>query len=112
VSLTRRQQRRKQSSRSSNLPKDTPRAGAHYLSAVRYLLTASPARLDLPMVDIGLLDRYERLSPLMNEYDQLLNNGGAVPTGAWFEIHRRRGGRPGGNLQVHFGKRQSPTDLK
>jgi transposase len=50
-------------------------SGAHDVSAVRYLLTARQSRMDLPTIDIGLLERYERPMPLMNEYDQLLSIG-------------------------------------
>jgi len=52
-------------------------SGAHDVSAVRYLLTASCSRMDMPALDIGLLDRYERPLPLMNDYDRLLSMGAA-----------------------------------
>jgi transposase len=50
-------------------------SGAHDISAVGYLLKARHPSLDLPAVDIGLLDRYERPLPLLNEYDRLLSTG-------------------------------------
>jgi transposase len=52
-------------------------SGAHDVSAVRYLLTAECPPMDVPAVDIGLLDRYERPLPLLNEYDGLLSAGAA-----------------------------------
>jgi transposase len=52
-------------------------SGAHDISAVRYLLTAKRTQAELPALDIGLLDRYERPMPFMNEYDRLLSMGAA-----------------------------------
>ena len=51
-------------------------AGSHDVSAIRYLLTASQERrTELPAIEIGLLGRYERPLPMMNDYDQLLSAG-------------------------------------
>ena len=47
-------------------------SGAHDVSAVRYLLLAKQEPLNLPAIEIGALDRYERPLPLLNEYDRLL----------------------------------------
>jgi hypothetical protein len=49
-------------------------AGSHDVSAIRYLLTAGQAP-ELPAIDIGLLQRYERPLPVLNEYDRLLSIG-------------------------------------
>jgi hypothetical protein len=50
--------------------------GSHDVSAVRYLLTANDAcRTELPAIEVGLLGRYERPLPIMNDYDQLLSAG-------------------------------------
>jgi transposase len=50
--------------------------GSHDLSAVRYLLTADRnGPVKMPILEVGLLDRYERPLPVLNEYDQLLNMG-------------------------------------
>ena len=47
--------------------------GCHHLAAVEYLLTADRLSRTVPeMVEIGLLDRYERPMPVMTNYDQLL----------------------------------------
>jgi transposase len=47
--------------------------GCHHLAAVEYLLTADRLSRTVPeMVEIGLLDRYERPMPVMTGYDQLL----------------------------------------
>jgi hypothetical protein len=52
-------------------------SGSHDVSAVRYLLTAAEQpRTELPVIELGLLERYERPLPMMNEYDQLLTVGG------------------------------------
>jgi hypothetical protein len=50
-------------------------SGAHDVSAVRYLMTTTSSRIDVPAVDIGRLERYERPLPLTNEYDRLLSIG-------------------------------------
>jgi hypothetical protein len=51
-------------------------SGSHDVSAVRYLLTANPQhRTELPAIELGLLGRYERPLPMMNDYDQLLGAG-------------------------------------
>jgi len=51
-------------------------AGSHDISAVRYLLTSDQnGRGELPSIDVGLLDRYERPLPVMSQYDQLLTAG-------------------------------------
>jgi transposase len=51
-------------------------SGSHDVGAVRYLLTASERqRVEVPIVEVGLLDRYERPLPVLNEYDQLLGTG-------------------------------------
>jgi transposase len=48
--------------------------GCHHLAAVEYLLTADQLSRTVPeMVEIGLLDRYERPMPVMTGYDQLLS---------------------------------------
>jgi transposase len=48
--------------------------GCHHLAAVQYLLSADQLSRTVPeMVEIGLLDRYERPMPLMNGYDELLS---------------------------------------
>jgi len=49
-------------------------AGSQDVSAIRYLLTACQAP-ELPAIDIGLLQRYERPLPVLNEYDRLLSVG-------------------------------------
>jgi hypothetical protein len=49
--------------------------GCHHLAAVQYLLTADQLARTVPeMVEIGLLDRYERPMPVMTGYDELLSN--------------------------------------
>ena len=51
-------------------------SGSHDVSAVRYLLTANQQhRTELPAIELGLLGRYERPLPMMNDYDQLLGAG-------------------------------------
>ena len=53
-------------------------SGSHDVSAIRYLLTAAQTRpTAIPAIEVGLLDRYERPLPVMNEYDQLLGIGAA-----------------------------------
>jgi transposase len=53
-------------------------SGSYDVSAIRYLLTAKDAcRPELPVPELGLLGRYERPLPIMNDYDQLLSAGGA-----------------------------------
>jgi hypothetical protein len=53
--------------------------GCHHLAAVQYLLTADTLSRSVPqMVEIGLLDRYERPMPVMTSYDELLNNEATV----------------------------------
>lgn len=48
--------------------------GCHHLAAVQYLLTAETLLRSIPeMVEIGLLDRYERPMPVMTDYDELLS---------------------------------------
>jgi hypothetical protein len=52
-------------------------SGSHDVSAVRYLLTAAEQPVtELPVIELGLVERYERPLPMMNEYDQLLTVGG------------------------------------
>lgn len=51
-------------------------AGSHDVSAIRYLLTAVDGA-ELPAIDIGVLQRYERPLPVLNEYDRLLSVGAA-----------------------------------
>lgn len=51
-------------------------AGSHDVSAIRYLLTAVDGA-ELPAIDIGVLQRYERPVPVLNEYDRLLSVGAA-----------------------------------
>jgi hypothetical protein len=47
--------------------------GCLHLAAVQYLLTADQLSRTVPeMVEIGLLERYERPMPVMTGYDQLL----------------------------------------
>ena len=47
-------------------------------AAVRHLLHAGELNhLICEAIDVGLLERYERPLPVMNEYDQLLMAGGA-----------------------------------
>lgn len=47
--------------------------GCLHLAAVEYLLTADQLSRTVPeMIEIGLLDRYERPMPVMTGYDQLL----------------------------------------
>jgi transposase len=51
-------------------------AGSHDVSTIRYLMTTSSSSpISVPPIDIGLLERYERPLPVMNEYDQLLSVG-------------------------------------
>lgn len=51
-------------------------AGSHDVSAIRYLLTANQGhRTELSAIEIGLLGRYERPLPIMDDYDQLLSTG-------------------------------------
>ncbi len=53
-------------------------SGSHDVSAIRYLITAvqrPPA--ELPVIEVGLLGRYERPLPVMSDYDQLLGFGAA-----------------------------------
>lgn len=53
--------------------------GCHHLAAVQYLLTADTLSRSVPqMVEIGLLDRYERPMPVMTGYDELLSNEGTL----------------------------------
>jgi hypothetical protein len=53
-------------------------SGSHDVSAIRYLLTAAQRRsTEPPVIEVGLLDRYERPLPVMNDYDQLLGMGAA-----------------------------------
>ncbi len=53
--------------------------GCHHLAAVQYLLTADTLSRTVPeMVEIGLLDRYERPMPVMNRYDELLSSEAMV----------------------------------
>jgi len=48
--------------------------GCPHLAAVQYLVTADRLARTVPeMVDIGLLDRYERPMPAMTGYDRLLS---------------------------------------
>ena len=48
--------------------------GCPHLAAVQYLVTADRLARTVPeMVDIGLLDRYERPMPVMTGYDMLLS---------------------------------------
>ncbi len=48
--------------------------GCPHLAAVQYLVTADRLARRVPeMVDIGLLDRYERPMPVMTGYDMLLS---------------------------------------
>jgi transposase len=50
--------------------------GCPHLAAVQYLLTADELTRTVPeMVEIGLLERYERPLPVMTGYDQLLSGG-------------------------------------
>ena len=47
-------------------------------AAVRHLLHAGELKHTVcEMIDVGLLGRYERPLPVMNEYDRLLRAGGA-----------------------------------
>jgi transposase len=51
-------------------------SGSHDVCAIRYLLSATPRSApELPVMELGLLGRYERPLPVMNDYDQLLGNG-------------------------------------
>jgi hypothetical protein len=53
--------------------------GCHHLAAVQYLLTADRLTRTVPeMVEIGLLDRYERPMPVMTGYDELLSSEATV----------------------------------
>ena len=53
--------------------------GCHHLAAVQYLLTADTLSRSVPeMVEIGLLERYERPMPVMTGYDELLNSEATV----------------------------------
>jgi transposase len=53
--------------------------GCHHLAAVQYLLTADQFSRTVPeMVEIGLLDRYERPMPVMTGYDELLSSEASV----------------------------------
>jgi transposase len=51
---------------------ETLAAGSQDVSAIRYLLTAGQAPQP-PAIEIGLLQRYERPLPVLNEYDRLLS---------------------------------------
>jgi hypothetical protein len=47
-------------------------------AAVRHLLHAGELKHTIcEVIDVGLLERYERPLPVMNEYDRLLQAGGA-----------------------------------
>jgi hypothetical protein len=47
-------------------------------AAVRHLLHAGELKHTIcEVIDVGLLERYERSLPVMNEYDRLLMAGGA-----------------------------------
>jgi hypothetical protein len=47
--------------------------GCWDVAAVRYLLTVTvEPRVQLEIMDLGLLSRYERPLPVVNDYDQLL----------------------------------------
>lgn len=53
-------------------------SGSHDVSAIRYLLHASElAAVEVTAIEVGLLNRYERPLPVMNDYDQLLGMGAA-----------------------------------
>ena len=53
--------------------------GCHHLAAVQYLLTADQLERTVPeMIEIGLLDRYERPMPVMTGYDELLSGEATV----------------------------------
>jgi len=51
-------------------------SGSHDVCAIQYLLGATPSRgAEVPTIEVGLLERYERPLPLMTDYDQLLSAG-------------------------------------
>jgi transposase len=51
-------------------------SGSHDVCAIRYLLTASQSHpAELPVIEVGLLGRYERPLPILSEYDELLTAG-------------------------------------
>ena len=63
--------------------------GCPHLAAVQYLLTADRLARTVPeMVDIGLLERYERPMPVMTGCDRLLKWASAI----WTERERARTG--------------------
>jgi transposase len=51
-------------------------SGSHDICAVRFLLGVHERHpAEVPAIDIGLLERYERPLPVMTDYDQLLSVG-------------------------------------
>lgn len=53
-------------------------SGSHDACAIRYLMAAAQSPpTELPVIEVGLLGRFERPLPVMNEYDQLLGVGAA-----------------------------------
>jgi hypothetical protein len=65
--------------RLQDVVEDALSTGCFDVAAMEYLLQTDLAKpVPAPLAEVGLLERYERPLPSMNEYDRLLSIGGAL----------------------------------